>query len=347
VITIIIAGGSGTRLWPLSTPDYPKHLLKINGSEASLLQNTYKRVKDISRAVYVITEKGHANHIKDQLPELKDDSFIIEPARRGTASCILSGLVRVHKEYGEAESVVFLAADHYIRDTKGFAHTYKLAADISTANNRIVLVGIEPDYPSTGFGYIKKGDLFDEEHFVLKVHSFKEKPDFATAQKYLKIGDYLWNSGTFVGSVGTFVEKMKHFAPGLFESYESLSAAKTKNDFNDEYLKLENVAIDYALMEKTKDLLVLPASFDWMDLGSYQDLHKAVESNEKGNHSHGPNIELEGVTNSYVQNHEQKPVAVIGLDNIAVINSPNGLLVTRKDLAQAVGDVSKRFKKER
>lgn len=343
MISIIIAGGSGTRLWPLSTPDYPKHLLKVNGSKKSLLQNTYDRVKDISSAVYVITEESHAHHIKDQLPDIDDESFIIEPARRGTASCILAGLVEIAKTHGEKEPVVFLAADHFIRDVKGFSHTYKQAARISQQTGRIVLVGIEPDYPSTGFGYIKKDDVFNETDFVFAVHSFKEKPDFATAQKYVKSGNYLWNSGTFVGSVATFIDNMKRFAPELNNAYNRLANTTTEKSFRDEYLKLENIAIDYALMENTQDLLVMPASFDWMDLGSFTDLHKAVESNEEGNHTHGPNIELEGVTNSFVQNHEEKPVAVIGLDNIAVINTPKGVLVTRKDLAQAVGDIAKRI----
>ena len=343
---MIIAGGSGTRLWPLSTPEYPKHLLKINGSQKSLVQNTYERVKDVSSAVYVITEQSHAHHIKEQLHELADDHFLIEPARRGTASCILAGIAQLTKKHDADEPIAFLAADHYIRDVKGFAYTFKQAAAISQKERRIVLVGIEPDYPATGFGYIQKGALFDEKRLVFEVHSFKEKPEHRLAQQYLKSGNYLWNSGAFVGSANTFMDKMKHYSPGLFHAYQKLHEAKTEKAFNEQYLALENVAIDYALIERVEDLLVIPAAFDWMDLGSYTDLHKAVESDEAGNHIHGGSVELDGVTNSFVQNHEDKPVAVIGLDGVVVVNTPNGIVVARKDMAQRVGDVSKRFKKE-
>src|SRR3990167_8066077 len=161
MITVIIAGGSGTRLWPLSTPDYPKHLLKINGDENSLLQNTYERAKRISSDTYVITEIGHAHHIKEQLPELGDENFVIEPARRGTASCIVAALVHIASRHGQDEPIAFLAADHFIRDNDGFAHSFKVAGDASVASGRVVLVGVEPDHPSTGFGYIQKDNLFD------------------------------------------------------------------------------------------------------------------------------------------------------------------------------------------
>ncbi len=345
MISVIVAGGSGTRLWPLSTPDYPKHLLKINGQHKSLLQNTYERVKDISSVVYVITDKGHAHHIKEQLPELGDEKFIIEPARRGTANCILAGLQKIAKHHDQDESVAFLPADHYIRDVAGFAYTFARAESVSQKDGRIVLIGIEPNYAATGFGYIQKGDKY-EKGLVFNVHSFKEKPDFNTAQKYLKSGHYLWNSGSFVGSVNTFLNKIHHFSPVLNKNYELLTTAKNEKAYLAAYLSFETDTIDYALIERVNDLLVIPAAFDWMDLGSFPDLHKAVDINELGNHIHGDSVELEQVTNSFVQNYGDKPVAVIGLDSVVVVNSPTGILVARKDLAQKVGEVSKRFKKD-
>jgi mannose-1-phosphate guanylyltransferase len=186
MIVVIIAGGSGTRLWPLSTPDYPKHLLKIQGESKSLLQNTYARAKWLSDKIYVVSEVGHIHHVKDQLPDLTDDSFIVEPARRGTASCILSALVRIGQLNSTDEPIVFLAADHYIRDVNGFAHSFKVAADASKRSGRIVLIGVEPDYPATGFGYIEKGTLLDEQSFIYNVNAFKEKPNYEVAQDYLK-----------------------------------------------------------------------------------------------------------------------------------------------------------------
>src|ERR1035437_1639533 len=178
MIVVIIAGGSGTRLWPLSTPNYPKHLLRVNGDKNSLLQNTYERAKLVGDKIYVSSVAGHIKHVKEQLPELEDDMFIVEPARRGTSSCIIATLARIaNGKHDENENVAFLAADHYIRDTDGFVHSFKVAGDISNTQGRIVLVGVEPDYPATGFGYIQKGDLLDEKTFVFNVHSFKEKPD--------------------------------------------------------------------------------------------------------------------------------------------------------------------------
>lgn len=343
MITVIIAGGSGTRLWPLSTPDYPKHLLKINGGERSLLQSTYDRAHKISSAVYVLTEASHSDHVKEQLPELSEQNFVIEPARRGTASCIVAALHHVSGKHNADEPIAVLSADHHIRDIDGFIHSFKVAGEASNKDGRIVLVGVEPDYPAIGFGYIQKDGLFDEESFVYNVHSFKEKPMYEIAKEYVKSGNYLWNCGYFVGSLDTFKKHMEKFAPELAKNYELLLAAKTPEDYEKTYLDFENNTIDYALIEKVDDLLVVPAAFDWMDMGSYGDLHKAVESDENGNHVHGNNVETQGVENSFIQNYEDKPLAVIGLDNVAVINTPQGILVTRKDLAQQVGEVSKRI----
>lgn len=342
MIVVIIAGGSGTRLWPISTPDYPKHLLKI-ASDKSLLRNTYERAKQLTDKIYVIPEIGHAHHVKKQLPELSDDQFIVEPSRRGTANCIVAALAQISKQHNKDEPLVFLAADHHIRDTRGFVHSFRVASKVSKKENKIVLVGIEPDYPATGFGYIKKDGIYDEENFVFKVDSFKEKPDYSTAQKYVQSGEYLWNSGYFVGSVATFIERMKKHSPKLHQAYLELQQTKTAEEYSKAYLQLENDTIDYALIEKVDDLLVVPASFDWMDLGSYADIHQAVERDELKNHVKGKTVGLHGVENAYVHNEEDKPVAVIGLDNIVVVNTKEGVLIARKDQSQKVKDVLKQI----
>jgi mannose-1-phosphate guanylyltransferase len=233
-----------------------------------------------------------------------------------------------------------------VRDIDGFVHSFRVASEASAKTGRSVLVGVEPDHPAIGFGYIQKDELFDEEAFVYNVHSFKEKPAFDVAQEYVKSGNYLWNCSYFVGSLETFKKHMEKFAPDLAKNYDLLVATKTPEEYKKTYLDFKSDTIDYALIEKVDDLLVVPAAFDWMDLGSFGDLHKAVGSDELGNHVHGKNVETEGVENSFIQNHEDKPVAVIGLDNVAVINTPQGILVTRKDLAQQVGEVSKRITKK-
>lgn len=183
MVIVIIAGGSGTRLWPLSTPDYPKHLLRVNGHNKSLVQNTYDRAQKISSKVYVITEASHADIVKEQLPELSDDCFVIEPARRGTASCIVAGLAYISKEVDPKEPIAFIAADHYIRDVTGFKHSFRVAEKVSKKEGRIVLVGVEPDQPATGFGYIEKGSLFDEHDYVFNVKAFKRKAGFCHCKK--------------------------------------------------------------------------------------------------------------------------------------------------------------------
>lgn len=339
MIVVIIAGGSGTRLWPLSTPEYPKHLLCVNGDPNSLLQNTYNRAKELSDSIYVVTEAGHAHHIKDQLPELAEDNFVIEPARRGTASCIIAALSHVSQRHDNSESIVVLSADHHIRDTAGFVHSFKVASEVSEREGRIVLVGIEPDHPATGFGYIQKDGVFDEESYVYNVHSFKEKPDYNTASEYVKSGKYLWNSGYFVGSVDTFSNAMQKHALELHANLQDLD--KSGDKYEQVYLGFENNTIDYALIEKVDDLLVVPASFDWMDLGSFGDLHRAVGTDEAGNYEGRGNVELLDVENSYIDNLEDKPVAVVGLNNVVVINTKDGILVARKDLGQKVGVIAK------
>ena len=346
MIAVIIAGGSGTRLWPLSTPEYPKHLLKFNNDDRSLVQLTYERAKRLTDEIYVVSESGHIQHVKEQLKDLTDDYFVIEPARRGTANCIVAALTRIAGRHDPDEPTVVLSADHYVRDVAGFVQSFKLAAKTSIQENRIVLVGVEPAYPATGFGYIQKGELLNDSQFVYNVHSFKEKPAFSVAKQYIRSGDYLWNCGYFVGSLNTFLQSMKLNAHELYDNYNKLIKASPES-YEQEYLGFVSNTIDYALIEKVNNLLVIPASFDWIDLGSFSDMYKVVESDEAGNHIHGERVETEEVENSFIQNYEDKPMAVIGLDNVVVVNTKHGILVTRKDLSQKVGEISKRFKEDK
>ena len=205
MIIVIIAGGSGTRLWPLSLPEYPKHLLTINNDERSLLQLTYDRAKQLTDKIYIVSEASHVEHVKEQLSDLPDDAFIIEPGRRGTANCIVAAIEYIGRNHSSDETIVSIHADHYIRDNEGFVHTFKVADAIARKEERIVLIGVEPDYPATGFGYIKKGKLLSEEPYVYNVDSFKEKPNYSVANEYFKNGSYLWNCGYFVGTLSTFL----------------------------------------------------------------------------------------------------------------------------------------------
>ena len=186
MITVIIAGGSGTRLWPLSTSDYPKHLLKLTG-DRSLLQSAYDRAKKVGDTVYVVTEASHAHHVKDQLTDLAEENFLIEPGRRGTGNCIVFALDVVSRRHDRDEPIAFVHSDHSIRDTEGYVRSLQTAAKASVETNKVTLIGIEPTFPATGFGYIERDGALGEIG-AYSIESFKEKPDYTTAQEYVRAG---------------------------------------------------------------------------------------------------------------------------------------------------------------
>ena len=348
MIAVIIAGGSGTRMWPLSTPKYPKHLLKLTG-ERSLLQMAYDRAVSLGGSVYIVTEASHADLVRQQLPELSDDAFLIEPGRRGTAHCITFALDYIGRHHDMSEPIAFVHSDHSIRDIGGFARSFAQAAKVSMARNQIVLIGIEPTFPSTNFGYIERDGLVDDESDVFFVSSFQEKPDFDTATKYIESGNYLWNGGYFVGSVNTFLDEMRLSAPDLLADYEKLNSIYDfgSEQYNQAYLGFDNQVIDTVLIEKSKSLSVVAASFDWMDVGSFKDLHDVVPHDEQGNYLSGDNIHTIDVSNVYIRNEENdKPIAVIGLDNVVVVNTSDGILVSRKDVSQRTGEIAKKLQSQ-
>lgn len=346
MIILIVAGGSGTRLWPLSVPEYPKHLLTITGDK-SLLQNTYARAKKLTSIdkIYISTEESHSSHVAEQLFELDQENIIIEPARRSTMPCIINALQIIAEKHGDDEPIASIWADQHIRAVDGFVDTFQYAAEASVKHQRIALVGIEPDSPSTKFGYIKKSSRVSSESFLHSVDEFKEKPDHKTAQAYLSSGEYLWNAGYFVAPYSVFRDRIA----ALEDTHWVQQLARIKNATEDEarsiYLEFKDEAIDTALIEKTSDLMVVPASFDWMDVGSFDDVHEVSPQDEDENSTVGEKNILIDSHSVYVRNEEDKPVAVIGLDNVAVINTAHGVLVVRKDLSQKVKDAANIVKK--
>jgi mannose-1-phosphate guanylyltransferase len=345
MITVIIAGGSGTRLWPLSTHSNPKQLLKLT-NEKSMVQNTYERAKRLSDDVYVVPDISHADALKAQLPELGEDHFVVEPGRRGTANCIVAALAHISKRHDHDEPIAFIHADHHIRDVEGFVHSFEEAAEASVRRSEIALIGIEPTYPATGFGYIERDGELEDAEGTFRVQSFKEKPDFETAREYMSSGRYLWNCGYFVGSVSTFLSEMERYAPELKTNFDQLNTIEDQKseEYKNTYLSFENEVIDVALIEKSKSLIVVPAGFDWMDVGNFKDLHEANASDEQGNHFRGENVHNIEVENAYVRNEEpEKHIALIGVDNIVVVNTPTGILVARKDLSHRVGEIAKKI----
>ncbi|MDR0398034.1 MAG: NTP transferase domain-containing protein [Candidatus Nomurabacteria bacterium] len=345
MIVVIIAGGSGTRLWPLSTSGYPKHLLNLTG-ESTMLQLAYKRAKAAGDEVYIVTEASHSDHVKAQVADIPDDHFLIEPGRRGTTNCILMALDIISRTHGKDEPIAFIHSDHVIEDIDSFVDSFHKAAAASQENGIITLVGIEPTYPATGFGYIKKGE---RNGCVYKVVTFKEKPDLATAEEYLASGDYVWNAGYFIGSAKTFLKEIDRSSPSMKESWNALTAVKEfpSEEYSKAYLGLKDDAIDFSLMEPAKELLVLPATFDWADVGSFNDLHDLLIKDNDGNYYEGVGINMIDTKDMYIRNEEDKPIAVIGIDNIVVVNTKAGLLVARKDVAHRTGEVAKKLQAER
>ena len=344
MIIVIIAGGSGSRLWPLSTNSYPKHLLKIT-NDKSLLQNTYARAKLLADDIYVISEASHAHHVQKQLPELSPEQIIVEPGRRGTASCVIAALARIKGGHEDDEPVVFMHADHHIRDTTGFVESLQIAGEVSKKHQRIVLLGLMPTHPATGFGYIQRGEHANGGQ-VFDVVNFKEKPDKTTAQRYLDSGTYLWNMGYFVAPLSVFEASLQDHAPHLWQNYQKLLEAEHLQAHDEHYLSFESEPIDTALIEQVPNLLVTPGSFDWMDVGSYHDMHQVNEQDERGNTVQG-NVLTEELSNSFVRNDTDVPVGVIGLDNVAVVVTEDGILVTNKNHAQHVGTIAKQVQKDR
>src|SRR5579862_295215 len=343
VIVVIIAGGSGTRLWPLSTHDYPKHLLKLT-NDRSLLQNTYDRVKDLSDEIFVITEKSHAKFVIEQLPYLARKNFLIEPARRGTASCFVLALSEIKRRKYKNQAILFLWADHLVTDTKGFRETAKKVAGLAEAENKLVFTGVKPTYAATGLGYIQMGK---KNAAAYELKQFVEKPDRKTAEKYLKNGKYLWNTGYLTGTIEAFERELREHAPRLWNGYLDLLETRLPMNRKKIYLDFVSEPIDTALSEHVPDGLAVAGEFEWADVGSFRDLHVVSKQDKAGNHISGDNVELENVTGSYVRNESEIPVAVIGVDNVAVIATENGILVTKKSDAQKVGDISKRLQKEK
>ena len=347
MIIVIIAGGSGTRLWPLSTHNFPKHLLKLT-NEKSLLQNTYDRVKNLSKNIFVIPEKSHARHVYSQLPEIPRKNILVEPARRGTASCFILALSEIRRRGLDNQAIFFLWADHLVQDKKGFTNAIRQAAKLAESEKKLVFMGVKPSYPTTGLGYMQKGQAVSkkvQDVFVLK--QFVEKPDRKTAEHYFKSGQYLWNTGYLTGTIETFEREIREHSPRLWNSYQLLNESLLPLTRRHIYMELVSQPIDTALSEHVPEALVVQGKFDWLDVGNFQDLYDASELGKEGNHINGDKIELDNVKDSYVRNETDLPIAVIGLEDVAVIATDNGILVTNKTHAHSVGELSKKLQKEK
>ena len=336
---MIVAGGKGTRLWPISTADYPKQLIDVTGEGPSLIQQAYERAKKITTPdrIFIETEASHGHLIAEQIPELEPENIIIEPERRNTTAAIVTSLSLIARKFGEDEVVASLWADHHIKDWRGLKESLALAEMASKNLSTMVVIGSEPLYPHTGMGHIKKGDKLDDLAQVHRVSSFKEKPNFELAKKYTNSGQYLWNTGYIITSYKTL--KLKLADPGIdphwLEQARLIEKAKTKDEIDRQFLKL-------------KDMAVVGANFDWLDIGGLNEVYSIADKDQDG-------ISLVGSKNLtyqaenkqvYINNCGDKPLAVIGLEGVAVINTPNGIAVVKLSEAQKVKDATEYFNKK-
>ncbi len=348
IIPIIMAGGSGTRLWPLSRSLYPKQFLSLI-NENSLLQETLKRLDGLNCLPPVIVSNNeHRFIVAEQLRQFGVDDFqiILEPVGRNTAPAVALAALKSLELHGDHHMLV-LAADHAIQDIEAF-HAAVLAAEQESVDNKLVTFGIVPTKPETGYGYIKKGEQV--KNSVFKVNSFVEKPDLETAKNYLKQKCYLWNSGMFMFKASVYLDELKKFRPDILAACkESLSSASTDLDFirlnSDVFAECPDESIDYAVMEKTQDCVVIPLDADWSDIGSWTSLWEISEKDEHENVSHGDVINYNS-RNNYIYS-EGSLISTVGVNNLIIVQTKDALLVAQQDNVQDIKKIVEILKKQK
>ncbi len=337
LIPVILAGGKGERFWPLSRKHRPKQFLSLDGSGKSLLQATADRLSNLagdSQKVWVVTSELLAEGVREQLPQLPEKNVLAEPEGRDTAPAVAWSILEIAQAEGEDAVVGFFPADHWIEDEQAFQQTITAAAELASSEAAIVTLGITPNQPSTGYGYIEQGEQTGTFGGlpVYKVSRFTEKPDRETAEKFLATGRFSWNSGMFIFRAGVVLDELRTHAPEIIGPLEEKGV--------DAYSQLAKKSIDYALMEKTQLAYVLPASFGWDDLGDWN----AIERLLKGD---AQNVELATHVGRDTKGAilyatgEDEVIVTIGLEDVVVVRDRNVTLIVKKDRTQEIKQVVK------
>lgn len=345
IIPVLMAGGSGTRLWPLSRKLYPKQFLSLV-SEQSLFLDTLSRLDskalDIGSSIIVCNDE-HRFIVAEQLRQADRSAaaIILEPVGRNTAPAVaLAALDAVSQ--GDDPLLLVLAADHVIKDVGSFQEAIKKAA-VLASSNKLVTFGIVPTHPETGYGYIKSGNI---SNGTGDVEQFVEKPDLKTAQAYLDQGNYFWNSGMFMFKASVFLDELKHHRPDIHSAVEKAYSGKSKDlDFTrlneDAFMACPDDSIDYAIMEKTSDALVVPLDAGWSDVGSWSSLWEELEQDKDGNVSKGDVVAHDASNSLFFSDH--KLIAAVGVDDLVVVDTPDAVMVSRKDRVQDVKEIVKKL----
>ncbi len=339
---VIMAGGKGTRFWPRSREKKPKHLLDIV-SNRTIIQETVDRIKPLikPRNILIVTGKKHARELMKQLPEVPAKNILIEPIGRNTAACI--GLAAVHiQKKAKDDVMVVLPSDHGIGDPERYRTVIAAAARAAEKENALVTIGIEPTSPHTGFGYMEGGPSIGQVagHALLRVKSFREKPDRKQAQAFLQSGNFFWNSGMFVWKASTILKEIERFLPDLYSGLMTIKASLGKSSetktLSTIYKGLTPISIDYGVMEKAKDVFVIPASFDWSDVGSWDALWEISSKDGRGNALAGGSQAIFESTENALVYSPDKLVTLVGMKDVIVVETKDALLICKKGRSQDV-----------
>ncbi|MDY0360176.1 MAG: mannose-1-phosphate guanylyltransferase/mannose-6-phosphate isomerase [Desulforegulaceae bacterium] len=348
LIPVILAGGSGTRLWPLSRRLYPKQLIELT-SDKTMLQETILRLENIENLSdpIIICNEEHRFMVAEQLRQIniKNPSIILEPVAKNTAPAIAAAAIK-SLELDSDPTLIVLPADHYIGDMKNFKKSIKTGYE-AAENDLVITFGIVPSSPETGYGYIKKGNQVSEK--VSMVEKFVEKPDLETAKKYLESGKYFWNSGMFIFKAKTIIQEFEKNSPEILKCSKK---AVEKSSVDLDFMRLDRESfslspedsIDYAIMEKTKRAAVIPISCKWNDLGSFEALWQTKEKDENNNVTYG-DVYLSDVKNSLLHS-TSRIVAAVGIENHVVIETSDAVLVASRDKVQDVKKIVEQLKKD-
>lgn len=336
---VIMAGGIGSRFWPVSTAEYPKQFHDMLGSGYTLIQKTFNRLHKFipKENILVLTNESYNDLVLEQLPMLTKDQVVLEPAMRNTAPCILYAALKIKKENPNAVMIV-APSDHWIEDEDAFEDNVKQCFTKCENEDVLCTLGIKPTFPNTGFGYIEYNKNADLE--IKKVNQFREKPDYNTAKEFISQGNFLWNAGIFMWSVKTIVDAFKTFQPKQYELFNSgmddYNTPEEKDFIAKNYALAENISIDYAILEHSKSIFVLPATFDWNDLGTWGSLYDKLDKNKAENAVVGAKLLDRNSNGNIVRTAKDKVVVLDSLDNYIVVDKEDVLLICPKDKEQDI-----------
>lgn len=342
---VIMAGGGGTRFWPVSRQKTPKQLLNLSGEDA-LINETINRICKLvgKEDIFIVTNESQGELMRRTIDCSGgiSDKILYEPSARNTAAAVGYAAFAIKKRYGDGIMCVF-PSDHYIKNEELFCETMEKAIEIASKDDKLVTVGIRPTFPSTGYGYIRldatSSVRYKEEAF--DVAEFVEKPDIETAKSFLDSGEYVWNSGMFVWKASRILEEFQRFLPKVYdrllEIYEAMRTDEELEVLRMVYPEITSISIDYGIMERSSDVVVVPGDFGWNDVGSWDSLGAIFRTDERGNIIRGENISID-TSNSVIYGNGRL-IAAIGLENMIVVETEDSVLVCHKDKAQDVKKV--------